>query len=74
MQNTFANSAFEHVEIASDRAVMEMAQAAGDTASLRPLGQSLNEVVRMAQGIEQNLGPTVRRDMQPGSQGMKSGV
>jgi ferritin-like metal-binding protein YciE len=74
MKNTFANYAFEHFEIASYRALMEMAQAAGDTASPRLLEQSLNEEIRMAEWIEQNLSPTVRRYMQLESQGMKSGV
>jgi ferritin-like metal-binding protein YciE len=74
VKNTFANYAFEHFEIASYRALIEMAEAAGDSASPRLLEQSLNEEKRMAEWIDQHLSPTIRRYMQLESQGMKSGV
>lgn len=74
MKNTFANYAFEHFEIASYRALLEMAEAAGDTAAPRLLEQSLQEEQRMAEWISQNLGPTVRRYIQREAAGLKSGV
>jgi ferritin-like metal-binding protein YciE len=74
LKNTFANYAFEHFEIASYRALMDMAQAAGDGAGPRLLQMSLDEEIRMAQWIEQNQSATIRRYMQLESQGMKSGV
>jgi ferritin-like metal-binding protein YciE len=74
MKNTFANYAFEHFEIASYRALLDMAQAAGDSGSPRLLEMSLNEEIQMAQWIEQNQSTTVQRYMQLESQGMKSGV
>lgn len=74
VKNTFANYAFEHFEIASYKALMEMAQAAGDNASPRLLQESLNEEISMARWIDDNLSPTIRRYMQLEAQGMKSGV
>ncbi|WP_270937781.1 ferritin-like domain-containing protein [Falsiroseomonas oryzae] len=74
LKNTFANYAFEHFEIASYKALMEMAQAAGDSSAPRLLEQSLNEEVRMAQWIEQNLSPTIRRYTQLEAAGQTSGV
>jgi ferritin-like metal-binding protein YciE len=41
IKNCFANYAFEHYEIATYKALMEMAQAAGDGAAPRLLEQSL---------------------------------
>jgi ferritin-like metal-binding protein YciE len=74
LKNTFASYAFEHFEIASYRALLEMAEAAGDSAAPAALQQSLNEEMRMAEWIEQHLTPTVRRYMRLESQGLKSGV
>jgi ferritin-like metal-binding protein YciE len=74
MKNIFAASAFEHFEIASYRALLEMAEAAGDTAAPKLLEQSLNEEIRMAEWIDANLRPTVRRYLQREAQGMKSGA
>jgi ferritin-like metal-binding protein YciE len=74
MKNTFANYAFEHFEIASYRALIEMANAAGDNTSPRLLEQSLNEEIRMAEWIDKNLATTVRRYITLEAQGMKSGV
>jgi ferritin-like metal-binding protein YciE len=74
IKNSFANYAFEHFEIASYKALMEMAQAAGDSAAPRLLQQSLDEEIRMAEWIDSNLAPTIRRYMQLESAGMKSGV
>ncbi len=74
MKNTFANYAFEHFEIASYRALMTMAEGAGDNSGPRLLKQSLEEEIAMARWIEGNLDPTVRRYLERESAGMKSGV
>jgi ferritin-like metal-binding protein YciE len=74
LKNTFANYAFEHFEIASYRALIEMAQQAGDTAAPAMLQQSLEEELQMADWIEQNLLPTVRRYTSLEAEGLKSGV
>jgi ferritin-like metal-binding protein YciE len=74
IKNSFANYAFEHYEMATYKALMEMAQAAGDSNAPRLLEQSLNEERRMAEWIDQQLGPTIRRYMQLEAAGQKSGV
>jgi ferritin-like metal-binding protein YciE len=74
LKNSFANYAFEHFEIASYRALMEMAAAAGDASAPQLLQQSLDEEIAMARWIEQNLSPTVQRYMQLETAGAKSGV
>ena len=74
MKNTFANYAFEHFEIASYKALLTMAEAAGDTSGPRLLQQSLGEEQRMAEWLDQNLSPTVQRYMQREAAGLKSGV
>ena len=74
MKNTFANYAFEHFEIASYKALLTMAEAAGDTSGPRLLQQSLSEEQRMAEWLDQNLSPTVQRYMQREAAGLKSGV
>jgi len=74
LKNTFANYGFEHIEIASYRSLMTMAEAAGDRSAPKLLQESLNEEISMARFIEENLDPTTRRYMQLESAGMKSGV
>ena len=74
VKNSFANFAFEHYEIATYKALLEMAQAVGDNASQRLLQQSLDEGKRMAGWIDQHLGPTIQRYMQLEAAGQKSGV
>jgi len=74
IKNSFANYAFEHYEIAAYRALIELAQAAGDNAARPLLEQNLNEEMRMAEWIEQNLSPTLQRYMQLETSGQKSGV
>ncbi len=74
LKNTFANYAFEHFEIASYRALMEMAQAAGDQEGIGLLQQSLQEEVKMAEFVGQNLPQTVQRYIQLETQGEKSGI
>jgi ferritin-like metal-binding protein YciE len=74
VKNTFANYAFEHYEIATYNALLEMARAAGDTAAPRLLQQSLDEERRMAEWIDSNLAPTIQRYMQREATGVTSGV
>ena len=74
LKNTFANFAFEHFEIASYRALLTMAEAAGDSSAPALLNQSLAEEVSMADWIDQNLQETVRTYMRLESQGKTAGV
>jgi ferritin-like metal-binding protein YciE len=74
LKNTFANFAFEHYEIASYRALLEMANAAGDASAPKLLQESLDEEIRMAQWIEQHLPETVQTYMRLESQGKTAGV
>ncbi|GGC49504.1 YciE/YciF family protein [Siccirubricoccus deserti] len=73
LKNSFANFAFEHYEIASYNALLVMAEAAGDQAGPKLLKQSLDEEIRMAQWIEQNLPETIRTYMRLETQGKTSG-
>jgi ferritin-like metal-binding protein YciE len=74
VKNTFANFAFEHYEIATYRALLEMAQAAGDGSAPAALKESLNEEIRMAEWIDQHLPETIRTYMQLTASGQKAGV
>ena len=74
MKNTFANFAFEHFEIASYRSLLAMAELAGDNSSPKLLVQSLNEEIRMAKWIEDNLDATTRKYVQLTAAGQKAGV
>jgi ferritin-like metal-binding protein YciE len=74
LKNSFANYAFEHYEIASYRALMEMARAAGDQAAMGPLQQSLQEEMKMAEWIDQHLSETVKTYMQRETSGKTAGV
>jgi ferritin-like metal-binding protein YciE len=74
MKNTFANYAFEHFEIASYRALLEMADAAGDSIGPPLLQQTLDEEIRMAEWIDQHLRQNVRRYIEREAKGLKSGV
>ena len=73
LKNTFANFAFEHFEIASYNALLVMADSAGDSRAPSLLKQSLNEEIRMAQWIEQNLPETVKTYISLETQGRTSG-
>lgn len=74
MKNTFANFAFEHFEIASYRSLLAMAELAGDNSGPKLLQQSLNEEIRMAKWIEDNLDATTRKYVQLTAAGEKAGV
>lgn len=74
LKNTFANYAFEHFEIASYRGLIEMAQAAGDQEGIGLLKQSMEEEVKMAEFVGQNLPQTVQRYIQLETSGQKSGI
>ncbi len=74
LKNTFANYAFEHYEIASYRALIEMAQAAGDQESITLLRQTLQEEEKMAQWIGDHLPETVNTYVSRTTAGQKAGV
>ncbi|MBK1656880.1 ferritin-like domain-containing protein [Paracraurococcus ruber] len=74
MKNTFANFAFEHFEIASYRSLLTMAELAGDNSGPKLLQESLNEEIRMAKWIEDNLDATTRTYMQRTASGQKAGI
>lgn len=74
IKNTFANYAFEHYEIAAYKALLEVADAAGDGQAPALLRQSLDEEQRMAQWIDQNLPETMRTYMRLETSGRTSGV
>ncbi len=74
IKNTFANFAFEHFEIAAYRSLLTMAELAGDNSSPKLLEQSLNEEIRMAKWIEDNLAATTRKYVQLSAAGQKAGV
>ncbi len=74
IKNTFANFAFEHFEIAAYRSLLTMAELAGDNSSPKLLQQSLNEEIRMAKWIEDNLDATTRKYVQLTAAGEKAGV
>ena len=73
LKNTFVNYAFEHFEIASYRALLEMAQAASDQAGIPLLQQSMLEKVRMAEWIGETLPATVQKYIALEASGQKSG-
>ncbi|WP_322896246.1 MULTISPECIES: ferritin-like domain-containing protein [unclassified Yoonia] len=58
LKNTMANLAFENFEIAAYLSLLTAAKLAGDTASIQPLEQSLEEERRMAAWVEEQV-PTV---------------
>ncbi len=74
IKNTFANFAFEHFEIAAYRSLLTMAELAGDNSSPKLLQQSLNEEIRMAKWIEDNLEATTRKYVQLSAAGQKAGI
>jgi ferritin-like metal-binding protein YciE len=74
VKNTLANYAFEHMEIATYRSLLTMADVVGDNAHPRLLQQSLDEEIRMAQWIEDNLDQTVRTYMDREVAGVTAGV
>jgi ferritin-like metal-binding protein YciE len=74
LKNTFANFAFEHFEIAAYRSLLTMAELAGDSGGPKLLEQSLNEEIRMAKWIEDNLEATTRKYVQLEGAGQKAGV
>ncbi len=74
LKNTFANFAFEHQEIAAYTSLIAMAEKVGDTASLAPLRQSLNEEQAMADWIGSHIVPTTQRFMELTQAGAKASV
>jgi ferritin-like metal-binding protein YciE len=74
LKNSFANFAFEHYEIASYRALISMAEMAGDRAAVPLLQETLKEEVALAEWIDQALPDVVKTYVQRESQGKPAGV
>jgi ferritin-like metal-binding protein YciE len=74
VKNTFANFAFEHFEIASYRALLVMAEMAGDSSGPGLLQESLNEEIAMARWIDEHLDETIRTYVQREAADQKAGV
>ena len=74
LKNSMANYAFEHFEIASYKALLILADIAGDTQGPLALRQSLQEEERMAQWCADHLEPTVRAYATRTIQGTTAGI
>lgn len=74
LKNTFANYAFEHLEIASYKSLIVMSDTVGQQDAQAALKQSLSEEVSMAEWIDQHLSETTLRFMQRSAAGQKAGV
>ncbi len=74
LKNTFANFAFEHYEIASYSALLEIAETAGITAARSALQTSLREEQAMAGWIADHLGSTVNRFIERSAASQTAGV
>lgn len=74
LKNTFANYAFEHFEMAAYTSLIAMAKAIGDTASVAPLQQSLDEEKAMGEFIQAQTVPTTERFLELTRAGAKAGV
>ena len=74
LKNTFANYAFEHFEMAAYTSLIAMARTLGDTESLAPLQQSLDEEKAMGLFIQEQVGPTTDRFMSLNAAGTGASV
>ena len=74
LKNTFANYAFEHFEIASYKALIDIAQMAGDQQGAQLLQESLKEEIAMAEWAGQHLPEVVRTYVERETKGQKSGI
>jgi ferritin-like metal-binding protein YciE len=74
LKNSFANYAFEHFEIASYKALIEMARMAGDAQAEPLLRESLKEEEAMAEWAGQALPEVVRTYVQRETEGKTSGI
>lgn len=74
VKNTLANFAFEHFEIAAYVSLLTLADASGASRAKAALDLSLQEEKRMAQWIEDHIGPTTLRYVERSAAGQKAGV
>ena len=74
LKNSFANYAFEHFEIASYKALIEMARMAGDVQAEPLLQESLKEEEAMAEWAGQALPEVVRTYVQRETEGKTAGI
>jgi ferritin-like metal-binding protein YciE len=73
-ENTFANFAFEHYEIASYKSLLALADLAGHSAGRSVLETSLREEQDMAAWIAEHIDPTVRRYVERSAANLTAGV
>ncbi|HJS84250.1 MAG TPA: ferritin-like domain-containing protein [Acetobacteraceae bacterium] len=74
LKNTMANFAFEHYEIASYLSLLTLAEATGHDRAKLALTESLREEERMAQWIQDHIGPTTLRYVERSAAGQTAGV
>lgn len=74
LKNTLANFAFENYEIAGYVSLLTLAEAAGVDRAKVALNESLREEERMAQWIQDHIGPTTLRYVERTAAGQKAGV
>jgi ferritin-like metal-binding protein YciE len=72
LKNTYANHAFENYEIAAYTSLLAIAEAAGQTAHLTGLQQSLKEEQAMAQKVAELIRPTTLRYLELSTSGQKA--
>ncbi|WP_223861415.1 ferritin-like domain-containing protein [Geminicoccus harenae] len=72
LKNSFANFAFENFEVASYRALINMARRGGFTSALPLLEQSLQEEQAMAAWVEQHLDAVTDRYLTLASSGTQA--
>lgn len=73
IKNTFANFAFEHYEMAAYKALMALAEAAGQSTAMSGLRQSLQEEEAMARWIDEHIKPTTLRFLERSEAGQTAG-
>ncbi|MEZ0172684.1 ferritin-like domain-containing protein [Microvirga sp. TS319] len=72
LKNTFANHAFENFEIATYKALITMAEAAGHQRFVPALQETLREEEKTAQAIRDMVEPITRRYLMREAEGKKA--
>jgi ferritin-like metal-binding protein YciE len=74
LKNTFANSAFEHYEIAAYKSLLALSEQAGMSGLQEPLRQSLAEEQRMAAWLDEHVEEVTLSYLAKRSAGARTGV
>ena len=74
LKNTFANFAFEHMEIAAYTSLLTLSDAVGQGDAKAALEQSLREEQAMAKWIYEHIGPTTLTYLERSAAGQTAGV